>query len=64
MTRPKYIKIGNYWTIRPQAEPYHVTWQQMAVDAAKDAGEVILGVVVLLALMFGIPFLLWIGWAA
>jgi len=58
--RQKYTKIGNYYTIRPQAEPYHVTWQQLALDAAKDAAEVILGVVVFLALFLGIPFLLWL----
>jgi hypothetical protein len=44
-----------------QAEPYHLTWQQVAVDTAKDVAETLLGVVVLLVLMFGIPFLLWLG---
>ena len=43
-----------------QAEPYHVTWQRMALDGLKDAGEVILGVVVFLGLFLGIPFLLWL----
>ena len=58
--RPKYTKVGNYYTIRPQAEPYHVTWQQEAMDAAKDVGEILLGVVVFLGLFIGIPFLIWL----
>ena len=43
---------------RPQA--VRLTWQQMALDGAKDAAEVILGVVVFLGLFLGIPFLLWL----
>lgn len=49
---------------RRQAEPYHVTWQQMAVDGLKDAGEIILGMIVFLSLFLGIPFLLWVAFAA
>ena len=44
---------------RSQAEPYHVTWQQMAVDGAKDVAETILGVAVLLTFFIGIPWLAW-----
>jgi len=44
-----------------QAEPYHYTWWQEAIDVGKDAAEAALGVIVLLVLMFGIPFLLWLG---
>jgi len=43
-----------------QAEPYHLSWQDVARDGLKDAGEVILGVVVFLGLFLGIPFLLWL----
>lgn len=60
MSKPRYVKVGNYWTIRPQAEPYHVTWQQMAVDTAKDVAEVILGLIVFLSLFIGVPLLLWL----
>jgi hypothetical protein len=42
-----------------QAAPYKASWR----DHAKDGGEIVLGVVVFLALFFGIPFLLWLGWS-
>jgi len=61
MTRkPRYVKIGNYYTVRPQATPYRLTWLQMALDGAKDAAEVVIGVVVFLGLFLGIPFLIWL----
>jgi hypothetical protein len=57
MKRERYTKVGNYYVRRPQATRYEPHW----TDTAKDVGEIVLGVVVLLALMFGIPFLLWLG---
>ena len=53
----RYTKVGNYYVRRPQATPFRVT----ASDHLKDAGEALLGVVVLLVLLFGVPFLLWVA---
>lgn len=39
-----------------QATPYRPTWR----DHARDAAEIIAGVVVLGSLLFGIPFLIWL----
>ena len=41
---------------RPQATPFRVT----ASDHAKDAAEVVLGVVILLILLIGLPLDLWL----
>ena len=45
---------------KPQARPYHTTWQEDAVDLAKDAAETILGVFVLLTFFIGVPWLIWL----
>ena len=50
----RLVKIRNYYVRRPQATPFRVT----ASDHLKDAAEVVLGVVVLLILFIGLPFLL------
>ena len=62
----RLVKKGNYWVRRPHATPYHATWQEYAVDAAKDASTLALVIgllaanIVLLALFLGVPFLLWV----
>lgn len=41
---------------RPQATPYRPTWR----DDARDAVEILAGVVVLGTLIFGLPLLIWL----
>ena len=53
----RLVRKDNYYVRRPQATPFRVT----ASDHLKDAGEALLGVVVLLVLLFGVPFLLWVA---
>jgi hypothetical protein len=40
-----------------QATPYRHTW----TDHAKDVGEILIGLVILLILFMGLPFLLWLS---
>jgi hypothetical protein len=49
------LQSGTY-VRRPQAVPFRVT----ASDHLKDAGEILLGLVVLVTLFMGVPFLLWV----
>lgn len=42
---------------RPQATRYELTWG----DHAKDVGEILLGVFVLVSLFFGLPLLLFLA---
>lgn len=52
----RYTKVGNYYIRRPQAVPYHSTWQ----EHARLAIEVTLDTAVFLALFIGLPLLLWL----
>lgn len=52
----RIVKVRGIYVRRPMAVPFRVT----ASDHLKDAGEVLLGLLVLLALFLGIPFLLFV----